>query len=92
MAQHNQETIKVCIPVSTKIPIELSPASPMIHKTPTKLEISDTALSHIQSQIDTLKEEIEKTNTYYTEFKHDINKNLNIKIFLKEMKMIFYTK
>ena len=39
----NQEIIKVCIPVSTK----MSPTSPAIHKTPTKHEISDNALTHI---------------------------------------------
>ena len=63
MAQHNQEIIKVRILVSTNVPIEMSPASPKIHKTPPKQEISDNAPTHIQSQIDILKEEIEKTNT-----------------------------
>ena len=78
MAQHNHEheIIKVCIPLSTNIPIEILPASPTIHKTTTKHKISDNALTHIQSQIDILKEEIEKTNTYYTEFKDDIKKKL----------------
>ena len=42
------------------IPIKTSPASPTIHKTLTKHEISDNALIHIQSQTDKLKEEIEK--------------------------------
>ena len=79
MAQHNQEIIKVCVPVSTNIPIELSPASPKIHKTPTKHKISDNAFTYTQSQIDILKEEIEKTNTYCTEFKDDINKKLEHK-------------
>ena len=62
MAQYNHEheIIKVYIPVSTNIPIEISPASPTIHKTTTKHEISGNALTHIQSQIDILKEEIEK--------------------------------
>ena len=79
MTQHNHEIIKVFIPVSTNIPIEMSPASPTIHKTPTKHEISNNALIKIQSQIDILKEEIEKTNTYCTEFKDDINKKLEHK-------------
>ena len=63
MAHHNQEIIKVHIPVSTNVPIEMSPASNKLHKTPLKHEISDNALTHIQSQIDILKQEIEKTNT-----------------------------
>ena len=79
MVQHNQEIIKVCIPVSTNTPTEMSPTSPTIHKTPTKYEIFDNAFTHIQSQTDILKEEIEKTNTYYMEFKHDINKKLEHK-------------
>ena len=66
IAQHNQEIIKVLIPVSMNIPVEMSPTSPTIHKTPTKHEISDNALIHIQSAIDILKEEIEKTNTHCT--------------------------
>ena len=51
----------------------------LIHKTSTKHEISDNALTHIQSQTDILKEEIKKTNTYGTEFKDDINKKLEHK-------------
>ena len=70
----------------------MSSASPTIHKTPTKHKISDNAVTHIQSQIDLLKEEIEKTNTYCMEFKDDINKKLEHKAFLKEMKMKFYAK
>ena len=57
----------------------MSPTSPMIHKTPIKHEIPDNALTHIQSPIYILKEEIEKTNKYYTEFKDDINKKLEHK-------------
>ena len=80
MAQHNHEheIIKECIPVSTNITIEISPASPTIQKTKTKHEIFDNVLTQIQSQIDILlKEEIEKTNTYCTEFKDDTKRNLN---------------
>ena len=68
MAQHNPEIIKVRIPISTNITIEMSPTSPTIRKTPTKHK-SDNAFTHIQSQTDILKEEIEKTNTYCTQFK-----------------------
>ena len=57
----------------------MSSPSPTIHKTQTKHKISDNALTHIQSQIDLLKEEIEKTNTYCMEFKVDINKKLEHK-------------
>ena len=63
MVRYNQEIIKGCIPVSTNVPIEMSSVSPKIHKTPTKHEISDNALAHMQSKIDILKEENEKTNT-----------------------------
>ena len=49
----------MCIPVSASIPIEMSTASPTIQKTPTKHEVSDNALTRIQSQIDILKEEIQ---------------------------------
>ena len=37
------------------IPIEMSPASTTIHKTPTKHKISDDALIHIQRLIDKIK-------------------------------------
>ena len=85
--------IPVCIPVSTNITIETSPASPTIQKTKTKHEIFDNVLTHSQSQIDILlKEEIEKTNTYCTGFKDDTKRNLNITEFVKEMKMKFYAK
>ena len=57
----------------------MSPASPTIHKTPTKHEISDHAFIHIQSQTDILTEEIEKTNTYCTKFKDYINKKIEYK-------------
>ena len=80
MAQHNQEIIKVCLPVSTNIAIEMSPASPTIHKTLTKHKISDSALTHIQSQIDISKEEIQKTNIYVGNLKIIKIRNLNIKV------------
>ena len=69
----------MCIPVSTNILIEILPASPMIYKAQTKHKISDNALTLIQSQIGILKEEIEKTNTYCTKFKDNINKKLEHK-------------
>ena len=41
MAQHNHEheIIKVCIPVSMNVPIEILPASPTIHTTTTTQNI-----------------------------------------------------
>ena len=85
MAQYNHEheIIKVCIPVSTNITIEMSLA---------KHEISDNALIDIQSQIDILEEEIEKTNTYCTEFKDDINKKLEDKSIRERDEDKFYAK
>ena len=65
--------------VSTYIPTEMSPASPTIRKTQSKQEISDDALTHLQSQKDIWKGEIEKTNTYCNKFKYDINKKLEHK-------------
>ena len=53
MAQHNQEIIKVCIPVSTEIPIV---------KSPIKEDITQNTISYIYNQIELLKEEINKTN------------------------------
>ena len=50
MAQHNQENIKACIPVSTKLRMEMSPPYPTIHKTPQNMKY-DNALTQIQSQI-----------------------------------------
>ena len=60
--QHNQEIIIVRIPVSTNVPIEMSPPSPKIHTITPKHEISNNVLTHIQSQIDILKEDIEQKN------------------------------
>ena len=94
MAQYNHEheIIKVCVPVSTNITIEMSLASRPIHKTSTKHEISDNALIDIQSQIDILEQEIEKTNTYCTEFKDDINKKLEDKSIRERDEDKFYAK
>ena len=79
MVRHNHEIIKVSVPVLPNVPIEMSSASSKIHKAPSKHKMSDNALTHIQSQGDILKEKIEKTNTYYLEFKHNINKKLKHK-------------
>ena len=58
----------------------MSSAFPTIHKTLSKHEISDNVLlTHIQSPIDILKEEIERTNTYQTEFKRNVNKKFEHK-------------
>lgn len=39
-----------------------------------------------------IKRKIEKTNTYCAKFKDTINKKLDVKVFMREMKTKFYTK
>ena len=67
---------KVLIPIATNIPIELSPASTVLPKTPTMehLTLNDTA--YFQHQIDLLRQELEKNVTANNDFKNFINKKL----------------
>ena len=67
---------EVLIPVATNIPIELSPASPVLPKAPTieHLPLNDT--TYFQHQTDLLRQELEKNVTANNDFKNFINKKL----------------
>ena len=67
---------EVIIPITTNIPIELSPASPVLPKTPTKDHLPSNETTYIQNQIDLLRQELEKNITANNDFKNFINKNL----------------
>ena len=64
------------IPVSTNVPIELTPGSLVLRKTPTKEEITSNNYSYIQHQIDLLKQELEKNTVMNMEFQRNIEKTL----------------
>ena len=57
-------------------PIELTPGSPLLRKTPTKGEITSNNYSYIQHQIDLLKQELEKNTAKNIEFRRNIEKKL----------------
>ena len=65
---------EVLIPIATNIPIELSPASPVLPKTRTMehLPLNDT--TYFQHQVDLLRQELEKSVTANNDFKNFINK------------------
>ena len=62
------------IPVSTNVPIELTPGSLVLRKTPTKEEITSNNYSYIQHQIDLLKQELEN-NKFHILKEHRKNTN-----------------
>ena len=64
------------IPVSTNVPIELTPASPVLRKTPTKEETISNNYLYIQHQIDLLKQELEQKTVMNMEFQKKIEKTL----------------
>ena len=65
---------EILIPVSTNIPIVLSPSSPVFSKTPTKTQIPSTNMTYIQHQVDALRQEIEKNAAENNELKNLIKK------------------
>ena len=67
---------EVLIPIATNILLELSPASPVLPKTPTMehLPLNDT--SYFQHQIHLLRQELEKNVPANNDFKNFINKKL----------------
>ena len=67
---------EILIPVSTNIPVVLSPSSPVLSKTPTKTQIPSTDMTYIQHQIDALIQGIEKNAAENDEFKNLIKKKL----------------
>ena len=62
--------------VSTNVPIEVTPGSPVLRKTPTKEEITSSNYSYIYHQIDLLKQELEKNTVMNIEFQRNIKKTL----------------
>ena len=84
---------EVIIPITTNIPIELSPASPVLPKTPTKDHLPSNETTYIQNQIDLLRQELEKNITANNDFKNFINKKLaDEKERLKMTQLTFYLK
>ena len=67
---------EVLIPIATNIPIELSPASPVLPKTPTIEHLPLNGTTYFQHQIDLLRQELEKNVTANNDFKNFINKKL----------------
>ena len=69
---------EVLIPIATNIPIELSPASPMLPKAPAMehLPLNDT--TYFQHQIDLLRQELDKNVTANNDFKNFINNKLAV--------------
>ena len=51
---------EILIPVSTNIPIVISPSYPVLLKTPTKTQIPSIDVTYIQHQIDRLRKEMER--------------------------------
>ena len=68
--------MKYKISVSANVPIELTPGSPVLRKTPTKEEITSKNYSYIQHQIDLLKQELGKNTAKSLEFQRNIDKTL----------------
>ena len=67
---------KVLIPITTNIPKELSPASPVLPKTPTMEYVPLNDTTYFQHQIDLLRQELENNITVNNYFKKFINKKL----------------
>ena len=67
---------EILIPVSTNIPIVLSPSPPVLLKTPTKMQIRSTDFTYIQHQIDRSRQEMEKNAAENNEFKNSMKKKL----------------
>ena len=84
---------EILIPVSTNIPVVLSPSSPVLSKTPTKTQIPSTDMTYIQHQIDALRQEIEKNAAENIKFKNLIKKTLTEeRIRKRDEAEIFYEK
>ena len=62
--------------ISTNVPIELTPGSPVLRKTPTKKEITLNNYSYIQHQKDLLKQELEKNTVTNMGFQRNIEATL----------------
>ena len=67
---------EVFIPIATNILIELSPASPLLPKTPIMEHLLSNGTTYFQHQIDLLMQELEKNVTANNDFRTFINKKL----------------
>ena len=65
---------EILIPVSSNIPIVLSPSSSVLSKSPTKTKIPSTDMTDMQHQIDALRQEMEKNAAENNELKNLIKK------------------
>ena len=68
---------EILIPVSTNIPIVLSPSFSVLSKSPTKTKIPSTDMTDMQHQIDALRQEMEKNAAENNELKNLIKKQIN---------------
>ena len=62
------------IPVSTNVPMELTPGSSVLRKKPTKEEITSNDYPYIQYQIDLPRQELETNTVMNMEFQRNIEK------------------
>ena len=67
---------EVLIPIATNIPIELSPASPVLPMTPTMKHLPLNDTTYFQRQIDLLRQELEKNVIANNDFKNFFNRKL----------------
>ena len=67
---------EVLIPIATNIPIELSPASPVLPKTRNMENLPLNNTIYFQHQVDLLMQELEKNVTANNDFKNFTNKKL----------------
>ena len=67
---------EVLIPIGANTSRELSPASPVLPKTPTMEHLSLNDTTYFQYQIDLLRQKLEKNVTANNDFKNFINKKL----------------
>ena len=61
--------------VSTNVPIQVTPRSLVLQKTPTKEEINSNNYSYNYQQIDLLKQELEKNTVMNIEFQRTSRKH-----------------
>ena len=73
-AEAHSTNDEILIPVSTNIPIVLSPSSSVLSKSPTKTKIPSTDMTDMQHQIDALRQEMEKNAAENNELKNLIKK------------------
>ena len=78
------------VPIATNIPIELSPASPVLPKTSTMEHLPSNETIYIQHQIDLLRQELENNIAANNDLKTLSMKNVWMKNRLKMTQLKFY--